>query len=201
MIQDGGKTGSLLLISAVAILLATCSANETESAATAPPSEGVTASPSQSTGELSFTAPPEWISETPSSRMRRAQYRLSRVPGDLEDAEMVVFFFPGQGGSVQANVDRWIGQFRRSDGSPATDIAGVSHRETHGIPLTLVDVSGTYRESTGPMMAPAEPKPDFRMLAAIAETPNGPWFFKLTGPEKTVTRWEESFHSFLETLC
>ncbi len=202
MNRTGAGMESLFLIGVGAlIILAACSEHETESATTtAGSSKAITASPAQATGELSFTAPSEWISETPSSRMRRAQYRLPRVSGDSEDAEMVIFFFREQGGSVQANLDRWIGQFRKADGSPASEAAKISHKESHGIPLTLVDVSGTYRGSAGPMMAPAEPKPNFRMLAAIAETPSGPWFFKLTGPEETVTQWEESFHVFLDTL-
>jgi hypothetical protein len=152
-----------------------------------------------STG-LRFTAPPEWIPETPSSPMRQAQYRLPRAEGDLEDAELVVFFFQGQGGPVQANIDRWIGQFTKADGSPAGDVAKLARKESHGIPLTIVDVSGTYTGSTGPMTAHASPKAKFRMLAAVAEAPGGPWFFKLTGPSRTVARWEASFQSFLDTI-
>lgn len=132
--------------------------------------------------------------------MRQAQYRLPRLEGDPEDAELVVFYFQGQGGSVQANIDRWVGQFSKADGSPAADLATVTQKEAHGIPLTVVDVSGTYRGSAGPMMAPAAPKADFRMLAAVAETSGGPWFFKLTGPVKTVAKWEASFHAFLQSI-
>jgi hypothetical protein len=152
-----------------------------------------------SSSPLKFTAPAEWTAETPSSAMRKAQYSLARVEGDPEDAKMVVFFFEGQGGSVQANIDRWIGQFTKADGSPATDVARVSKNESHGIPLTIVDVSGTYKESMGPMNA-GTPKSTFRMLAAVAETGSGPWFFKLTGPAKTVAKWEPSFHTFLGTI-
>jgi hypothetical protein len=132
--------------------------------------------------------------------MRQAQYRLPRAEGDPEDAEMVVFYFQGQGGSVQANIDRWIGQFSKADGTPANDTAKVSKRESHGVPLTIVDVSGTYTGSAGPMMAGGAPKPNFRMIAAVAEHGSGPWFFKLTGPSKTVSRWEASFQKFLETI-
>ncbi len=147
---------------------------------------------------LKFTAPSDWIGETPSSSMRQAQYRLPRVSGDTEDAELAVFFFGGSGGSVQANIDRWIGQFQKPDGTPAAGVT--SRRQVHGIPLTIVDVSGVYLSSGGPMMTETARKPDFRMLAAVAEGPNGPWFFKLTGPAKTVTKWEPSFQSFLDTI-
>ena len=32
-------------------------------------------------------------------------------------------------------------------------------------------------------------KPRFRLRAGVVETSNGPYFIKLTGPEKTVAKW------------
>ncbi len=43
-------------------------------------------------------------------------------------------------------------------------------------------------------------KPHFRMKAAVVETPGGPYFVKLTGPERTVARWNDSFTAFLKSL-
>ncbi len=149
---------------------------------------------------LKWTAPEDWISEPPSSSMRQAQYRLSKVEGDPEDAELVVYYFQGGGGGVQANIDRWIGQFTKADGSPANDVAKTSKKESHGIPITIVDVTGTYMAGMGPMLSETQAKPNFRMLGAVAEAPNGPWFFKLTGPAKTVNKWAASFQSFLDTI-
>src|SRR3982750_2494524 len=65
---------------------------------------------------LTWTAPPEWTAEPPSSSMRVVTYRIA---GDVEPAELGVFFFGsgGQGGSVDANVQRWIGQFAPESGS------------------------------------------------------------------------------------
>lgn len=192
------KGGAVLLLALTLVVPGACGRNEAPLEEPAQPSAAATA-PGESSG-LRFSAPTDWIEETPSSRMRQAQYRLPRLEGDPEDAELVVFYFQGQGGSVQANIDRWVGQFSKVDGSPAADLATVTQKEAHGIPLTVVDVSGTYRGSAGPMMAPAAPKPDFRMLAAVAETSGGPWFFKLTGPARTVAKWEASFHAFLQSI-
>ncbi len=187
---------ALVLLSA---MLAGCSEGSPAETASAP--EPATSSgPARSSGAgLEFEAPSTWISETPSSSMRLAQYRLPHIEGDPEDAELAVFYFGGQGGSVQANVDRWIGQFSNPDGSPVTD-PRVSQRDTNGIPLTLVDVSGTYHQAQGPMMAATTVKENYRMLAAVAEGPGGPAFFKLTGPQPTVDHFEESFNSFLDAL-
>jgi hypothetical protein len=148
-------------------------------------------------GALKFTPQAGWIAETPTSSMRQAQFRLPKAGGDSDDAELVVFYFGGGGGGVQANIDRWIGQFSKPDGSPVTD-ARTSHRTTQGIPLTVVDVTGTYVGGMG--SSESKPKTDFRMLAVVAEAGNGPWFFKLTGPAKTVTHWEPSFQSFLDSI-
>ncbi len=169
---------------------------ETDSA----PGPTVSAGPAPaSAAGLRFEAPATWISEAPSSSMRLAQYRLPGLEGDPEDAELAVFYFGGQGGSVQANVDRWIGQFSNPDGSPVTD-PQVTERDANGIPLTIVDVRGTYHQSQGPMMAQTTAKENYRMLAVVAEGPAGPTFFKLTGPRPTVDHFEESFNSFLDTL-
>jgi hypothetical protein len=150
---------------------------------------------------LRFTVPEGWIPEAPASSSRHAQYKLPRVSGDPEDAEMVVFYFQGGGGTPQANVERWIGQFQNPDGSSAGNNAQVGHRSIHGIPVTTLDVRGTYNNPTMmSMQAQARPREHFRMLAAIAETANGPWFFKLTGPQKTVAKWQPSFERFMDSL-
>ena len=55
-----------------------------------------------------FDVPESWKSETPSSKMRNAQYRNGK-------SEIVVFYFgKGSGGSVDANINRWLGQFKEA---------------------------------------------------------------------------------------
>ncbi len=149
---------------------------------------------------LKFAIPPGWISESPASSNRQAQFKLPRAAGDSEDAELVVYYFHGGGGTPQANVDRWIGQFTKPDGTPASDTARITHKDIDGIPVTIVDISGTYTDSMSPMQQSQGAKTHFRMMGAIAEAGNGPWFIKLTGPEKTVAKWESSFESFLNSL-
>ena len=175
---------------------AACSSSQPETAAgSAVP---VAAGPP---GQLKFQAPSSWVEEQPSSRMRQAQFRLPAGEEGGEAAELVVFYFGGQGGSVQANIDRWLGQFRNADGSPVSRAqATLSTHSVEGMNVTVVDAEGTYQSSSGPMMRPGPAKPDFRMLAAIVESPSGPWFFKLTGPRKTVGNWESSFSEFIDSV-
>ena len=42
--------------------------------------------------------------------------------------------------------------------------------------------------------------PNFRLRAAVIETPNGPYFIKLTGPAKTIAAAEKAFEQFLASL-
>jgi hypothetical protein len=149
---------------------------------------------------LTWTAPEGWTNEEPSSGMRLAQYRLSKAEGDDEDAACYVSHFAGTGGSVEANLNRWYEQFVQPDARSSAAVAKVNKAKHHGFQQTTVDLSGTFRQSTTPMGPVSEEKPNFRMLGAVIETPLGPWFVKLIGPERTVARWEKSFYEFMKTF-
>ncbi len=214
-IVGGFFLGALLIVVTLYFPARSCSKNfdaglTTEEPAAAPSGSQQAAQRSGAqSGPQAFTAPgirfephQEWIAESPSSSMRKAQYRLPAVEGDLENAELIVFYFQGGGGGVQANIDRWVGQFSLPDGGSARSASKTSTRDSNGIPLTVLDVRGTYNRSVGgPMSGQTEPVPGFRMLAAVAETSAGPYFFKLTGPEKTVDAWEDEFDRFLQTIA
>src|SRR6187549_732359 len=86
-------------------------AHERSSAPSGAPAAAAAATPS-----LAFVAQPGWVSETPATSSRKAQYRLPHASGDSEDAALVVYYFGGQGGSVQANLERWAAQFEQPDG-------------------------------------------------------------------------------------
>jgi len=152
-------------------------------------------------GEVVYSAPEDWLEHPPTSQMRKAEFRWPGVEGN-EDAELAVFFFPGMGGSVQANLDRWYGQFKQTDGSATAQQAHTQKVDANGLVVTVTHVTGTYLKSQSPMMmsGPVEEKPNYAMLAAIVETANGPWFFKATGPEATISHWRPSFDAFVKAL-
>lgn len=131
--------------------------------------------------------------------MRVAEFVVPRVQGDAEDADVVIYFFGGGGGSVDANIDRWVGQFQAPDGAAAK--AGQRSTFTVGdLKVTTIDVSGTYVAETSPGSGTRLNKPKFRMRAAVVETPRGPYFIKFTGPQNTVTQRLPTFDAFLKTL-
>ncbi|MEK7727479.1 MAG: hypothetical protein AAB354_03650 [candidate division KSB1 bacterium] len=153
------------------------------------------------TGEVTYTVPEGWLEHPPTSQMRKAEFRWPGANGN-EDAELAVFFFPGTGGSVQANLDRWYGQFKQIDGSSTAQRARAEKVDANGLSVTVTHVTGTYLKSQSGMMmgGPVEEKPNYAMLAAIVETTNGPWFFKATGPETTISHWRPSFDAFVKSL-
>jgi len=150
---------------------------------------------------LKFDAPPDWVSKAPSSSMRVAEWSLPKTAGDAEDAILTLYFFgASQGGNVQANLDRWIGQMAQPDGRQSRDVAKTSSLTSHGLKVTFVDVTGTYVAEVTPGSTEHFNKPGFRQCAAVVETPGGPYFVKLTGPEKTVAKWQDSYTTFLKSL-
>ena len=150
--------------------------------------------------ELKFKVPAGWVEEERTSSMRVAQYKLPRAAGDTEDASLVLYYFgQGQGGSTTANIDRWIGQMKQEDGSPAKG-AKDEQLVANGLKVTTVDVSGTYFAETSPGSGTFNNKPAYRLRAAVVETPNGSYFVKLVGPEKTVTQWNDSFVSYIKSF-
>ena len=128
--------------------------------------------------------------------MRLTTYSIPPAPGDQDAGECGVYYFgQGQGGSVEANMDRWIGQFQSKE-APKRD-----QRTVHGLKVTTVDVSGVYSGMGGPMAkSAAPPKTNYRLLGAIVEGPQGSVFLKFTGPAKTVAQNQAAFEKMLASL-
>src|SRR6478609_3594726 len=82
---------------------------------------------------LSFTAPDGWQRAPGSSSMRVAEFTLPRAAGDTEDAQLIVYYFGGSGGSVDANIKRWIAQIEQADGRPSSAVAKKESRQVNGL--------------------------------------------------------------------
>src|SRR5688500_17795117 len=92
---------------------------------------------------LTCTPSPAWTPNAVTSVMRVGAFVLPRAEGDNEDASLVVYFFGGAGGTVQANLDRWFGQLSQPDGRQTKDIATTTKRLINGLSVTLFDATGT----------------------------------------------------------
>jgi hypothetical protein len=128
-------------------------------------------------GSFTFARPESWEWMTPTSPMRKAQ--LS-VPGKAEGpaAEVTFFHFgAGQGGSVQANVDRWFKQFSDGYTDSKTEHAG-------NTTITFVKAEGTF--ASGMPGGPTTAMKDYAMRGAILESSSGDVYVKMIGPKDVV---------------
>jgi hypothetical protein len=151
--------------------------------------------PSSGAG-LAWEVPKGWESAPVPSPMRLATYRLPSAPGDPERPELGVFYFgSGQGGSVDANVARWLAQFEAEKG---TKREAPEKLTVHGVAVTVVKVEGTY--ASGMPGGPTTPRSGWALLGAIAEGPEGAVFFKLTGPRKSVEKARAGFDALVVSL-
>jgi hypothetical protein len=160
----------------------------------------VIAVPSLLAAGLTFTPPSAWKRVPAVSSMRVAQFALPRAANDAVDAELVVYYFGGSGGSVEANIERWVNQMQQPDGKPSMTVAKQSKRTVNGLATTLVDVSGTYVAEMTPGAKERHNSPNFRLRAVVVETPQGPYFIKLVGPAATVAAHENGFEAFIRSL-
>ena len=145
-----------------------------------------------------LTVPPTWIRQEPKSRIVEHEFSIAAAAGDPAGARVTMM---SAGGSVEANIDRWIGQFTQPDGSATRDRAQVQQQTVAKQTVHQVDVSGTFQDQPGGPFGPKVERPGYRMLAAIIATEKGGNFFvKLYGPAKTVETAKASFDSLLASL-
>jgi hypothetical protein len=156
---------------------------------TAPPAASI--EPPAQASSLSWKAPARWESVKSASSMRLATFRVPRTAGDNDDAELSIM---QAGGSVDANVERWIGQFDAAGQKTAKR----SNRRVGTLDVTIVEVQGTYSGGMGPNASSAA---GWALYGAIVSTPDMPHFFKLTGPAKTVASARAEFDALIASLA
>ena len=145
---------------------------------------------------ITWEDPPSWRRLPGGNPMRKATYHPPRAGADTEDPELAVFYFgPGQGGGIDANVDRWVKQF--SD--VKVDAVRREERSANGL------ASIPSRSRAGPsapacLAGPTQPKKGFALLGGIVEAPSGAYFFKMTGPSASVKAGREAFYKLLDSV-
>jgi hypothetical protein len=143
------------------------------------------------------SVPAAW-KELPPTPMRFKQFTVPKVEGDKNDAELVVFYFgPGQGGGAEANITRWKGMFVPPEGKKIDDVAKTETFKVAGFDVTVLDVRGTYKYKPMPMAPSEELRPDHRMLGVVFGSPQGPYFMRFVGPEKTINKNKKDFDRWL----
>jgi hypothetical protein len=146
--------------------------------------------PAADPSALDWKAPARWQIVPNTNTMRLATYRIPHAPGDATDAELSV---TRAGGSPDANAERWIGQF-------ADDGTRTSKRSTRKVGLlevSIVEVQGAY---AGGMSKEGASQTGWALLGAIVPAGTTPYFFKLTGPAKSVLAARSEFDALVGSL-
>lgn len=160
---------------------------------------------------LRFDTPAGWVAVEPFEPERVAEFVVPRAAEDAEDAECVVYHFGGishfdyqddQDGAiaVEAQLERWTNEMLQPDGRPSADVATTSRFEVDGRQVTMLDVPGIFAAEVLPGSGMRHYKREFRLKAAVVESPDGPFFFKLTGPDQTVAHWESAFAALVDSV-
>jgi hypothetical protein len=149
-------------------------------------------------GKLLLTAPASWTKKEPASRIVEVEFAIPPAKGDETAGRLTAM---GAGGSVESNIDRWVGQFVGPGGAaakPQRDKTGLS-----GCDVEIVDLSGTYKDTPGGPFAGGKTvmRDNYRMLGAIIQTKDrGNYFLKLYGPKATIDENAKGFQEMVKSL-
>lgn len=142
---------------------------------------------------LAWNVPAGWTDQGASS-MRLATY-VFHGPNNTEAQCAVYYFGPGQGGTVDANLQRWQGEFKDAKSPQRSKLSA------NGVAVERISMTGTYMAHVGMMGSGSSTEsPNWALLGAIAEGPNGSVFFKFTGPEVAVKAAGADFEAMLKSL-
>ena len=148
-------------------------------------------SSSTTIGNLLANVPDSWMGIRPSSSMRLMEFRLGLV---TDDATLAIF--KNIGGSIDDNLERWSSQF----GYLLSDSeVNIRTENINGMQVSIISIIGTYTNRMA-FSKPTQPKPNYRLLGAIADTRDGLYYFKLTGPNIVITGKIEEFTRFIKSL-
>jgi len=151
-------------------------------------------------GKLELQAPEKWEKKEPRTRIVEHEFAVAGKKG--QEAGRVTVM--AAGGSIEQNIDRWIGQFKQPDGKNSKDKAKIEKKKIAGIEVHLVDVAGTYKDMpAGPFAGgKATDRENYRMLAAIVPGGRdiGNYFIKFYGPADVVKDNEKAFYKMIDSL-
>ena len=149
--------------------------------AATPPSAG------DSQSSLTWTTPPGWSEEAPSSRFRERTFRKGSVEVSLSLAR----------GAIKPNVNRWAGELQMQ---PLDDdaVAALPTLPSMGTDAVVFEGVGSYKG-----MQDASARADQRMLAAIVQIPGAGGTIatlKAIGPSVEVDEARGDFAALLSSL-
>jgi hypothetical protein len=148
-------------------------------------------------GGFKSTTPAGWKEETPSNKMRLAQFKLAKEKDDPEDAELALFASPG-GGSVEQNLERQVKKFELAkDAKPAVSKIKIGKEDA-----TYQDITGTFLKKFPPFdpNAKVTKVENYRQIYVIFEGKDAVYSLTLLGPTKTIEKHKKDFDEWLKNF-
>ena len=139
-----------------------------------------------------FDTPPNWR-QVDSSQFRDPNF----IIGDNPEAQAYVTVLAGEGGGIEANLNRWRVQMSLPNLAPA-EIADLPHIELLGMQAPLLDVTGSY--SAGRMGGAGGGIAEARMLGTAVIREGHAIFIKMIGPAAALDNERESLIAFARSL-
>ena len=145
---------------------------------------------------LVMEIPTGWVAQPVSGAGPMAPKAVLDIPNkDGEPGSVRITHFPRMRGMNEQNVQRWIAQARKPDGSPMSQAdAKISSNDLGKVKLTTVDLTGTIKAT---MRAAA--KPNQRMMATIIDHSQGPHFVVAGGEVDLMNRCQPDILAFLKS--
>jgi hypothetical protein len=136
-----------------------------------------------------FTRPADWV-QVPGLETSAGRSILEfGVAGEGKTAEVTVTAFPGEGGGLLENVNRW-----RKNQLKLSEITEEQLRKDLQ-PIPVSGASGHYVDLLGPEGEHRE-----RILGVILPFKGYTWFFKMRGPADLVGDQRASFEAFVKSV-
>ena len=141
-------------------------------------------------GGLTMPKPVTWVWTAPAMQFRALQYAVPALGVNAPAAELVFsVFLAGDGGPVDANLDRWSNQFRAGNAAAESKR---SQSTVNGMQVSRVESMGDYMG-----MGAAAPRPGYMQLGAIVQAPGRTLFMKVVGPQATVESNRAAFEAMI----
>lgn len=149
-------------------------------------------------GKIKLNVPQGWQSMKPRTNIVDYEFSIPAIEGDDEDGRVTVM---GAGGSVDANIGRWMDQFVQPDRVETKQRTVREQKEVAGQQVHRVDVTGDYKDQPRGPFGPTVMREKFRMMGAIIVTDKlGQYFIKAVGPRRTMAANEEAFGKLINSL-
>jgi hypothetical protein len=142
---------------------------------------------------LTASLPERYLLSDKQMPMRLGTWTIpAPVAGDAAGELVLYYFGAGQGGGVEENVKRWLGQFK-AEADGASPLVRYESGPRGNLTITRATMEGTWSAPAMGPGAPAQPAQlGYSLDALIVEGgPDGTLFFRFTGPI-TLVRAEDA---------